>query len=183
VTPRRAATIAALTALVGAGLLLAAAGQPWAHVTLDAGAGAPLQSVDLDGGDLAGSVSAMGLLGLAGVAASIATRGNLRRAVGLVIDAAGIWAIVATVLGRAGDRVAETAVATAPGSTVAASATTAWPWLAVAGGVLLSIGGALTVIGGHRWSGLSRRYEAPAAAAHAPDDPWAALDRGDDPTA
>jgi uncharacterized membrane protein (TIGR02234 family) len=171
------------TALAGGGLLLAAASQPWAHVTLDAGAGAPLRSVALDGDTLAGALPALGLIGLAGVAAAIATKGTLRRLVGLVLDGAGIWAIVVAVLGRAADHVNDAAVGLAPGSSVTATSATAWPWLAVVGGVLLSSGGALIVVSGHRWAGLSGRYEAPSTAAEAPNDPWAALDRGDDPTA
>ncbi|MGH6654148.1 MAG: Trp biosynthesis-associated membrane protein, partial [Actinocrinis sp.] len=82
---------------------------------------------------------------------------------------------------------------------------TAWPYVTIAGGLLVALGGALTLARGRSWSGLSNRYEvAPAegaaAAAGKSDhqnsvgqagdgagepstrDLWDALNRGADPT-
>jgi hypothetical protein len=73
---------------------------------------------------------------------------------------------------------------------------TGWPWLAVAGGVLLAVAGLVALLTGWAWPGPARRFEAPGAAAtpvpvpggsadrgSAPmDDAWDSLSRGDDPT-
>ncbi|WP_344337428.1 Trp biosynthesis-associated membrane protein, partial [Kitasatospora putterlickiae] len=70
---------------------------------------------------------------------------------------------------------------------------TAWPWVALAGGLLLALAGLLTVRYGRGWPAMGSRYEAPtgkasakrpsAGAAQNPADLWKALDRGEDPTA
>jgi uncharacterized membrane protein (TIGR02234 family) len=81
---------------------------------------------------------------------------------------------------------------------------TAWPWAAMAGGLLLLLAGLLALRYGSRWPAMSSRYDrpprlrggAPAASGgpaagrkRAPVDPdrpeslWQALDRGEDPTA
>ena len=63
---------------------------------------------------------------------------------------------------------------------------TVWPWLAVVGGLLAVACGSATAVYGARWSGLGRRYDAPGAEPPVVEDDasrWAALDRGEDPTA
>lgn len=46
------------------------------------------------------------------------------------------------------------------------------------GAGLLVGAGALVAVRGQRWAAMGSRYDAPRVR----DDPWAALDRGDDPT-
>ncbi|MGW2545360.1 Trp biosynthesis-associated membrane protein [Kitasatospora sp. NPDC001574] len=69
---------------------------------------------------------------------------------------------------------------------------TGWPWVALAGGLLLALAGLLTLRFGRGWPAMGSRYEAPtgkapvsrkSAAAESPADLWKALDRGEDPTA
>lgn len=180
-TPRRAYTTALSACLIGAALVIAAGGQPWVHASLDRGVGAPIGSLDLIGRELAGPITGLGLVGLAGVAALVATRGWFRRAIGVLLDAVGIWAIVVSIIGRGSSHIAAVVAHTSPGATVVDLQSTAWPWIGVAGGVLVSAAGAITVATGGRWSSMSGRYDAPRKAAAA-DDPWTAMDRGDDPT-
>jgi uncharacterized membrane protein (TIGR02234 family) len=89
---------------------------------------------------------------------------------------------------------------------------TSWPWVAVAGGVLVMLAGLLALLGGRSWSGPARRYERtpevgargrsmsdragpamtgpptdadPARGTTSPDSAagtWDALSRGEDPT-
>jgi hypothetical protein len=57
-----------------------------------------------------------------------------------------------------------------------------WPILLIVCGLLSLLGAALLIARCGRWnSGLSSRYEVPAAAAGSAD-PWRSLDRGEDPT-
>jgi Tryptophan-associated transmembrane protein (Trp_oprn_chp) len=66
---------------------------------------------------------------------------------------------------------------------------TAWPWLAVVGGLVSAGCGAVGLTRAGRWPGPARRYEAapesgagPAAGADTALDDWNALSRGEDPT-
>jgi hypothetical protein len=73
----------------------------------------------------------------------------------------------------------------ASGLTVHASAN-GWWVLTLIGGLLATVAGAVTVLRGNRWAGLGARYDAPSMPPRATDpaaDAWAALDRGEDPTA
>jgi uncharacterized membrane protein (TIGR02234 family) len=206
----REKVLAALLAAVGAGLVLASAGRSWAHGTLTAPVRLP---VSANGSDLTGVPFALGLAGLAGAVALFAVRRIGRYAVGAVLLAAGVGAVVA-VAGRL-SHLDSTLLAKAAAEAAAADAriidvgNSAWPYLTIAGGVLIALSGAYTLVRGRSWSGLSNRYEraaaataasvaAPAAdssaavtaesATSAPDaeltsrDLWDALNRGADPT-
>ncbi|MEU0221373.1 TIGR02234 family membrane protein, partial [Streptomyces sp. NPDC006265] len=69
---------------------------------------------------------------------------------------------------------------------------TAWPYVAVVGGVLILVAGLLALRYGRLWPAMSGRYErgatpqprrkAPAVDPDRPEDLWKALDRGEDPT-
>lgn len=179
---RRGFTLGIVGCLLGSAALLFAAGQPWARVVLDHGVGAPTSQQELTGGDVAGALTGLGLVGLAGVAGLIAARGGLRRLVDLVVLAAGTSAAVIAILGTARDRIADVATAAAPGTAATVVDQTAWPWVAVAGAVVLAVGGVLAAAGATVGGSLSARHEAPTASRSAAADPWAALDRGEDPT-
>jgi hypothetical protein len=71
---------------------------------------------------------------------------------------------------------------------------TAWPFVTLAGWMVLLAGGVFVLATGHRWRGSGRRYRtdsaAPATAAapassrpHDAIDSWDDLSRGEDPTA
>jgi uncharacterized membrane protein (TIGR02234 family) len=206
----REKVLAALLAAAGAGLVLASAGRSWAHGTLTAPVRLP---VSANGGDLTGVPFALGLAGLAGAVALFAVGRIGRYAVGVVLLAAGVGTVVA-VAGRL-SHLDSALLAKAAAEAAAADAriidvgNSAWPYLTIAGGVLIALSGAYTVLRGRSWSGLSSRYErstsaksvpvtaaalSPAgaiaenAASASPDaeltsrDLWDALNRGADPT-
>ncbi|MFG2000149.1 TIGR02234 family membrane protein [Spirillospora sp. NPDC048911] len=192
-TAGRERGLAALLCAAGAGLVLLAAGRPWATVRARDSITPFVQ--DLTGRDLGGAASALAWAGLAALAALFATRGRVRAGVGalLVIFGAGIgYASVAAVrrshvLTAAGDRRALLQGLSAhPAVDVGA-----WWTISVAGAVLLVAAGLLTLVRGARWPGMSARYERqgaarPSAPGKAPDDSsslWKSLDRGEDPTA
>ncbi len=156
--PHRELAVACLLTLAGALCVLMASGQRWlpAHA---ATVGQPVT-----GGQVVPVARALGLVALAGVVALLAARRWTRTAVGLVLAAGGL-AIVGATLPRFGRAVA------------------VWPAATVLGGGLLLAAGALTTARGGSWPALGARYDAPAGRPAGPVDPWAALDRGEDPTA
>jgi uncharacterized membrane protein (TIGR02234 family) len=175
-----------LLCLVGAFVVLIAAGRTWASVEVPAGPLADARTDTHTGTDLVPGLPALGLVGLAGVVALAATRRTGRRLVGAVLLITG-GGVVAVALHAFGSTLGETWPGQ-PGSAVADL--TVWPLLTAAGGVLLFSAGALTVPYGGSWPELGQRYDAPggAPAAAAPHEPterglWEALDRGEDPTA
>ncbi len=191
-TARRELTAAVLLCLVGALLVLLAAGNPWSRVDVAATGLAPVRSVAVDGNDVQPGVRALALVGLAGVVAVAATRGAGRTAVGVVLAAVGLGA-VAAVLGADSAPALVARVAEGGGQAGDAVRATAWPPVAVVGGVLVTAGGAVIAVRGRRWAALSARYDAPAARAQQEPDSeasgsrqerslWEALDRGEDPT-
>ncbi len=184
---RRGLTTAVLLCLLGASVVLVAAGRAWAVVEVAAGPISEAGTVAHTGTDLVPGLSALGLLGLAGVVALAATRRTGRTLVGLVLLATGAGVVVA-VVGALGTMAAEEL----PGQTGADSVdVTAWPFLAASGGLLLLSAGLMTVVAGRSWPVLGQRYDAPTApgAPRAPAEQltekglWEALDRGEDPTA
>ncbi len=181
--------------VLGAGLVLLAAGQPWASATVADLPGRPV--IRPTGGTLAPAASGLGLVALAGVLAIVATRGVGRIIVGGLLVLAGLG-IIAAPLQVGGDVQAalqEPAIQAAghTSPSVSDQRLTAWPVLAGFGGLLVTASGALTVIRGRRWPGMSPRYErtVPDRRGHAGETGsgthdrslWDAIGRGDDPTA
>lgn len=176
-----------LTAL-GAVLVLTAAGRTWAEGVAQGMTGNRVP-VAASGSRLTGLPTGMALAAMAAAVAVFAVRGRARLLVGGLTVLAGAGVVVGAVLGNA-DTAGLHAVAAgqlALSSGHAEEITrTAWPWVALAGGVLLAGAGALTVRFGGRWPAMGSRYEAPsrrpARASDSPADLWKALDRGEDPT-
>jgi uncharacterized membrane protein (TIGR02234 family) len=200
---RGALTATLLLSLVGATLLLVAAGQTWVSGKVQA-QGA-IRTVTAHGSEVSGVPGAMALVALASVVAVFAVRGNARRVLGGLVALAGAGAVFAATaaLGSESGALDDKAARSVGLADVTAGSVThsAWPWLAALGGVLVVAAGVLTVLRGAAWPGMSARYDAPAgkrsaagprraaAAASAPAgqptpaDLWKALDRGEDPTA
>ena len=183
---RRGLSTAVLLCLVGASVVLGAAGRSWASVEIPAGPLADARTDTHTGTEIVPGLSALGLVGLAGVVALAATRRTGRILVGLVLLATG-GGVVAAVLSAYRTTVAEE-LPGQPGDAVAQL--TVWSPVTAVGGVLLLAAGALNVARGRSWAALGQRYEArpvapPAAAAQQPTERslWEALDRGEDPTA
>lgn len=195
----RAKINAALLAAAGAGLILASDGRGWASATVTA----PIRlHVQTSGSSLTSLPYALGLAGLAGAVALFAVRRIGRYLVGAALlgAGAGTVAAVAANLGRLDSaQLARTAEQTlgANSAQLGPVSNTAWPYVTLAGGVLVALAGVLTLARGHSWTGLSSRYERHAAKS-APTPPtatptpaaeptvrelWDALNRGSDPTA
>jgi uncharacterized membrane protein (TIGR02234 family) len=177
-SPRRELVVVLAVIVAGAGLVLLAATQPWAVVADPSVTVPPSVEAGLRGQAVAPGARALGLVGLAGVVALLATRRIGRRVVAVLLALAGVatcavsllWSAQAPIL--AGDA-AETLDRTW------------WCWVSVAGGVLVFAGGVLAALRSGKWPAMGSRYDAPAGTPSKPknDDPWAALDRGEDPTA
>jgi len=189
-TGRRGLVLSLVLVAGGATAVLLAAGRPWWTVTVHA-ARLPTTTDTVTGSVAAPATIGLGVLGLAAVAAVLATRGGWRQAVGVVVALAGLAAVASAWSGRgvAGSHhVASTAGA---GGVSLVAVRSAWPWLALLGALGMVVGGALVVAFGARWPGWSGRYDAPGPAADAPGattaaaphELWDALDRGEDPTA
>ena len=203
--PSRAGTrekvLAALLAAAGAGLILMSDGRGWADATVTA----PVRlSVEASGSSLTSLPYALGLAGLAGAVALFAVRRIGRYLVGLVLLGAGVGtaaAVVANLGHLDGATLSKAAEQTlgASAAQIGSVTNTAWPYVTIAGGVLVALSGLLTLARGRSWTGLSNRYEvAPAASAAGAPAPepvaraaaepnsrelWDALNRGADPTA
>jgi len=184
--PRREAGVAFLLSLVSAGLLLMCARGRWASGNGRRPVAGSFVHVtgQVTGGSVVPVLSAAILVAVAGAVAALAAKRAGRAVAGALMVIAGVAVMIESpgARGMARERLA----AQLPMS--ASLHSSAWPWVAVFGGVLLALTGGLLAVKGPRWSALSSRYEAPAARASArqskPTDlgTWDALDRGEDPT-
>ena len=191
-TPRQEAALALLGCLLGATLTLFAASRPWADG--QAVQGSLRAPFEVSGGSLAPAVPALALAAMAGALAVLASRGVVRVVVGAVVLLCGLAVVTLSVTGldpasstlanRAGDALG-TATATADGGG------TAWPWLALVGGLLIMGAGAAAAWHGRTWPAMSARYEKPAGRTPVAErtidgdgalEQWRAMDRGEDPT-
>ncbi|MEU4236537.1 Trp biosynthesis-associated membrane protein [Actinoplanes sp. NPDC026619] len=165
-----------LAALAGSGLALYAITRTWSvHLTPRTGLSDLREA--RTGTDTEPWVTALAVVALAGTGALLATSGWVRRALGVLLVLAGAGVTIGAIIGRAG---------LDPGD--AGAAGTAWPVACAIGGVIIALGGLTALTQGHRWPGMSARYERkpePVATTAAADNraTWDALDRGDDPTA
>jgi len=192
----RFAAALVLTLLGGAGALLVS-GRAWQTIVAPRPRPFADEVVDVSGRTLEPLVAALGLVALAGVVAVLATRGIARRAVGVLLAGAAVamgWralagsAAVSAAKARSLVTDARTGAGLDPGRSAQVTVHAAWPVLAVACAVALLVAGAAVAVWGHRWAGLSGRYEAPDGGTEADRQRsdatiWTALDRGDDPTA
>jgi uncharacterized membrane protein (TIGR02234 family) len=128
------------------------------------------------------------LLALAAIGGLLATSGWGRRAVGVIVGVAGLWALLQAVSGLAAPAPALLpAPARQAGRALGVQVTLVWPLLAALGGLLLLAAGALVAARGSLMPRLGARYDAPTGRARARplDDErslWDALDAGEDPT-
>ncbi|MBA2739439.1 MAG: Trp biosynthesis-associated membrane protein [Nocardioidaceae bacterium] len=190
-----------------AGLLLLAVGRSWAETAVVT-AGMPRQDIAVPGTGAIGWLGPVSLVGLAGLAATLATSGRWRQLVGAVVGLAAAAVAAGAVTGRAAvDRTMRSvARETAAGAddraveaAVRAATHSSWQWVTVGAALGLAAAGLAVVARGRRWPGMSRRYEQPAPVRPpAPDsqpdpdsqpeqrtdaqDLWRALDEGRDPT-
>lgn len=172
----------------GAGLVLLAVRQSWAHVLVKAPPPLPSSSVSVSGQDLVPLAGALALAALAGLAAVVATRGAARRVVGgaLALFGVAIAVAVSARLGAADVLAAAHSAGASPAASVTGGSATApgtfpgagtpglsgtgrvvlvsIPWRAVAllGAAAVLAAGGLTAWRAPRWPVLSSRYQQPA---------------------
>ena len=195
-----------LAGAAGAGLVVLAVRQAWAHAIFTPPRPLPAQDISVAGQQLVPLASALALAALACLAAVIATRSAARRAAGVLLAVLGAGAAVAASAGVRASAVLAAARASAlagplggsttsgspaggavheiviagPGRVILAGA----PWRAatIAGAVVITLAGLATVWRGSRWPVMSARFERTAP----PNDSasmWESLSRDVDPTA
>lgn len=166
--------------VVGSALLLLAAGRPWhTHIGYRNPAGSGSDRLPATGVrtglSLVPSLSGLGLVGLAGVLAVIATRNWVRVASGLLIAAAGVLGAGLSLTAPDGS-----------GGGLVSGGETAWPFVAAGSASVVAVAGLVIAVRGRGWTGMSQKYETPATRALTPEEgarsTWEALDRGEDPT-
>jgi uncharacterized membrane protein (TIGR02234 family) len=202
-TSRRSYALALLACLVGAGLASYAVTRTWSLLVVQRTGLTDLRTVRT-GADVEPWVIGLALVALAGTGALLATRGVVRRGLGVLLALAGVGVAAGAVIGRAGLDIGR-----------AGAGGTLWPVACALGGAIIAVGGLTAARHGHRWPAMSARYErgTSAASTHQPgagsgpsaaagpgrgESPeqnpdtsrpadyrvtWDALDRGDDPTA
>jgi uncharacterized membrane protein (TIGR02234 family) len=186
VSGRRGYVTALLLIAVGAALLLLGSTRPWWTVVATA-AGTPSTTEVVDGRHAAPATVGLAVLGLAGIAGILATKGLWRRTIGGIVALAGLAAALSaqSATGSAGWH--DVVTVTAGASLTLTATHSVWPWVAVLAAALMCVGGALVAAFGGRWPGWSSRYDAPSAQRETREptahDLWDALDRGEDPTA
>ncbi|WP_329563314.1 TIGR02234 family membrane protein [Kitasatospora sp. NBC_01266] len=186
---RRSLVLMLLLTVGGATLVLWAVGRTWSEGQIK---GLP---VTAPGSEVSGLPQAMALVGLASAVAIFAVRGVGRYLVGALVTLAGLGAAIAAALGTSDSAALDSEAAKKLGllgTTAEHVSHTAWPWVALVGGLLLAAAGVLTVLRGRAWPSMGSRYDAPeaksaakakpAGVANSPAELWKALDRGEDPT-
>jgi uncharacterized membrane protein (TIGR02234 family) len=111
--PRRELTLLILLGAAGAGLVLLATRQGWAHVNTTAPRPLPASVTTANGQALVPAAGALALAALAGLAAVLATRRILRRIAGVVLVGLGVGIAAAV---SAGISAADVVAAASPGT-------------------------------------------------------------------
>ncbi|MFJ5732018.1 TIGR02234 family membrane protein [Streptomyces paradoxus] len=190
---RLSLAVALLSGALGAAVALLATRQQWSQGTATVAGGAfPLTA---KGSDVTGVPAALAIVGLAALVAVFAVRRAGRFVVAALLALSGAGIIIAALLGASDSSALDEQAAQASGDASASVDTlshTAWPYVAVVGGVLILLAGLLALRYGRLWPAMSGRYEragtpqprrrAPAVDPDRPEDLWKALDRGEDPT-
>lgn len=177
-----------LLGLGSAALLAVSAAKTWYAVPRTGAADASLGGVVTGGGYPAASAVSLALLATWGVL--LVTRGRVRRAFAALALGFAVLTLVTVVVAHQtlpGDHVARLGVLTGrPGGT---PRFTGWFWTSAVCAVLALLPAGLAVRLSPAWPEMGSRYDAPSAAASAPEqsldtdrDLWRALDEGRDPT-
>ncbi|MGW7493602.1 TIGR02234 family membrane protein [Streptomyces luteogriseus] len=190
---RLSLAVALLSGALGAAVALLATRQQWSQGTATVAGGAfPLTA---KGSDVTGVPAALAIVGLAALVAVFAVRRAGRFVVAGLLALSGAGIVAAALVGASDSSALDEQAAQASGDTSAsvdALSHTAWPYVAVVGGVLILVAGLLALRYGRLWPAMSGRYErgaapqarrkTPAVDPDRPEDLWKALDRGEDPT-
>jgi uncharacterized membrane protein (TIGR02234 family) len=185
---RREFSVVLALGAVGAGLILLALRQVWAHAEYTPPHPLPGQSIAVSGQTLVPLAGGLAIAALACLAAIIATRGILRRAAGVLLAVIGAGAAVAAAAAVTSGAVLSAATSAVPtagqfsGSTTSGSTSAAYssvlgvagiaqghaaisglPWqvTAVLGALAIVLAGLATAWRGTRWPVMSARFERP----------------------
>src|SRR6185312_925852 len=185
---RREFTLVLLAGAAGAGLVVLALRQAWAHAVFTPPKPLPVQDISVTGQQLVPLAGALALAALACLAAVIATRSVIRRAFGVLMAVLGAGAAVAAVRtpavlaaarasaldgplggsttgGSSGGGAVHAVVIAGPGRVILAGA----PWRAavLAGAAAIVLAGLATAWRGPRWPAMGVRFERPGRTAPA----------------
>lgn len=172
-SPARSRGLALGLLALGALLLFGASSQDWFHAHYSTGVSVQEKSYS---GSAGSAVRAIGLLLLAAIPATLATRARLRPLLGGLLAAISIGAL-AIVLGR-GTPTADSVPSAALDLRVTS---TSWPHLAEAGALVALVASLIIAVLGRRWSEMGKRYER-TDSEKVIVDPWVAMEQGIDPT-
>jgi uncharacterized membrane protein (TIGR02234 family) len=192
---RKPLAVALLSGALGAVLVLISAGRDWAHGMARTTIGDTALPITAGGRDVTGVPAALAVVGLAALVAVFAVRRAGRTVVAALLALCGAGTVAACVFGATDTSALRSRAAEATGladSAVRDVSHTGWPWVGVAGGLLLLLAGLLALRFAQSWPAMSGRYErdgtprprrAPAGVDQdRPEELWKALDRGEDPT-
>lgn len=177
-------TLAYAGLLLGGGLGVVAAAQPWWRAV-----GQDL-SVKITGVEATGGLSqALAVVTLAGALLILVLKSRGRRVVGVVLTLAGLGIVVVGALRvRPSSDAVLTQVRAVSLADQFALDPTPWPWVFATAGALVCAGAVLTAVTAGRWPTRADRFARsdrpahPVAADDEPVDVWRALDAGLDPT-
>ena len=181
--PRRLRLVLLAAGLIAGALVLGAWTQPWFSVTIDAA------ELVARGQDAAPALSGIALAVVALLAALMIARAGLRAVLGAVMAGLGVLAVIIVVPLVASDVAALSSMARliADATGVAGFADqpvsrTAWPFVALAGALLMVLVGLAVMLTTRHWPTATSKYDADAAKPDTNAGAWDALSEGDDPT-
>ena len=193
-SPRRSKSLILLAGVLASALTLLVWTQNWFHLTVS-GTDTAISTLAVAGSTAAPDLAALSLAGFALVAA-LAISGPLLRvafgvlqaAIGLAVAASSIVALQAPVASSTAAVTKATGVsgATPVAALVTSVSLSAWPWIAIALGVITALIGVITIFTVRRWPGATRRYEPirgeSSKDSASPVSDWDELSDGSDPT-
>jgi hypothetical protein len=173
-------------AVLAAGVIFLTASRPWLHVRVVRPAPFAPVIAHVTGRKEYAAVAGLAVAALLAIVLIAVTARLVRSVFGALIVITGLWCgwyavrgLSSPSLSRARELVGDRATSS---TSISVHTVPLWPVLTLIAGVVLAVAGAAVVVRGRSWNnGLSQRYSAPATAAQS-EDPWRALDRGDDPT-
>jgi uncharacterized membrane protein (TIGR02234 family) len=183
---RRSLAVTVVLGAVGAGLVFLATRQGWAQVRTVPPRPLPVSLVSVTGAALVPYFDALILVGLASLAAVLATRKLLRRLTGILLAALGIGVAVSAFAVSRAAAISAAAAASTPSGSGAGSVTSGshpatstvpevagatphvaftavgWQVLVLVGALAMIAAGVLVVRGAEKMAVMSSRYDAPA---------------------
>jgi uncharacterized membrane protein (TIGR02234 family) len=183
-----------LLGLLGAVGMTVGVARPWAAATAHQ-RGVPPIEASVTGADLVPLAGALGVVVLAAFGAVIATRGWVRRGLGVLIAIASVVVLVCALHPAGAGQALEEGLSNKgwTGGDYTTS-TPAWRWVVLAASFVCAFAGAAVARLGGRWSTMGKEYDVPATTQRPQDstaasgdamseaEVWREIDQGRDPT-